>query len=75
MKANTVVWIILMLLTVVSVRLSDSSAAVALILAVAGLKFALVGWQFMDLRKSPAVWSAALFAVLGLTLGMVFLLA
>lgn len=74
MKANTVVWIVLMMLTYAGFALSHvngAGKATAFILAAAGLKFALVGWQFMDLRKSLMLWSAALFGLLGVILGVV----
>lgn len=74
MKTNTVVWIVLLILTYAGFAISHAGGTgkmAAFVLAAAGLKFALVGWQFMDLRKSMMVWSAALFGLLGVILGIV----
>lgn len=77
MKANTWIWAALLMLSVVSFSISETAhdqAAAAFILAAAGLKSALVGWQFMELRTAHLVWRLALFALLAGLLGLVYLL-
>ena len=63
-----------MLLTCVSFVLGEQKAFTRIILGVAGVKFALVAWQFMDLRKASFIWTAAILCLLGIILGMACLL-
>lgn len=74
-RANTIIWAALMLLTGLSFVLGERVTASRLILLVAGLKFALVAWQFMDLRHAALRWSAGLAGLLVLILGLAVLLA
>ena len=74
MNLNTAVWIILVLLSAVSYSLGGGGA-MAFILAAAGIKAGLVGWQFMELRTAHPVWNAGLLSILAAVLGLVYLLA
>ncbi len=78
-RANTLIWMVLILLTGVGFLLSErwqvGNAKVELIMALAGLKFALVAWWFMELRGAPRFWSLGLFGLLGVILGMTIFLA
>jgi ABC-type Co2+ transport system permease subunit len=74
MRANTCIWAVLLVLSVLSFSMSGATAA-ALILSTAGVKSALVGWQFMELRRAHVVWRLGLFALLAGVLGLVWLLA
>jgi hypothetical protein len=74
-RANTFIWAMLMLLTGLSFALGERVTATRLILLVAGVKFALVAWQFMDLRHAALRWSAGLAALLALILGLAAYLA
>lgn len=77
MKANTWTWAALLLLSVSNFSASEAAhgnVAAALILSTAGLKAGLVGWQFMELRSAHVVWRLALFGLLAIVLGLVYLL-
>ena len=74
-RANTFIWIALMLLTGLSFTLGEKVTASRFILLVAGVKFALVAWQFMDLRYTAFRWSAGLGGLLFLILGLAVYLA
>lgn len=74
-RANTIIWAALMLLTGLSFVLGERVTASRLILLVAGVKFALVAWQLMDLRHAALRWSAGLAGLLVLILGLAVLLA
>ena len=74
-RANTIIWAVLMLLTGLSFVLGERVTASRLILLVAGVKFALVAWQFMDLRHAALRWSAGLAGLLVLILGLAVFLA
>ena len=69
-RANTLIWATLMLLTGLSFALGERVTASRFILLVAGVKFALVAWQFMDLRHAALRWSAGLAGLLVLILGL-----
>lgn len=74
-RANTFIWATLMLLTGLSFVLGERVTANRLILLLAGVKFALVAWQFMELRHAALRWSAGLAGLLVLILGLAVLLA
>jgi hypothetical protein len=74
-RANTFIWAALMLLTGLSFALGERVTASRLILLLAGVKFALVAWQLMDLRHAALRWSAGLAGLLVLILGLAVLLA
>lgn len=73
-RTNTFIWIALMLLTGLSFALGDQITAGRVILLLAGAKFALVAWQFMDLRHAALRWTAGLTVLLALILGLAMLL-
>lgn len=74
MRSNTLTWIVLILLSVVSYLLGGRDAALFVLLA-AGIKAGLVGWQFMELRTAHPVWNVGLLSILAVVLGLVALLA
>ena len=74
-RAKTSISDALMLLTGLSFALGERVTASRLILLVAGVKFALVAWQFMDLRHAALRWSAGLAGLLALILGLAVFLA
>ena len=74
-RANTFIWIALMLLTGLSFALGDQNTASRVILLLAGVKFALVAWQFMDLRHAALRWSAGLAVLLVIILGLAVFLS
>lgn len=59
-----------MLLTGVSFILGEHRASALFILCAAGVKFSLVAWCFMDLRKVAFIWSAGLFVLVGAILAL-----
>lgn len=67
LRANTLTWLALCGLTLVSFFVSDSLARAALapILAVAALKCSLVGLQFMGLRAAHPLLRAGFLAIFG----------
>lgn len=67
-RANTLIWAALMLLTALSYSLGEKVSASGFILLLAGVKFTLVAWQFMELRKAHPLWQMALAALLMLIL-------
>lgn len=69
-RANTLVWITLLIMTIVNYAMGEKHAAAHMILAVAGVKFALVAWQFMELRRVRKLWSVMLGALLVLILAV-----
>lgn len=59
MKANTVTWLILVVLTSVSFAASEPSGlrtVAPLILGLAGIKALVVTAQFMELRRAHPAW-------------------
>ncbi len=74
-RVNTFIWAALMLLTGLSFALGERVTASRLILLVAGVKFGVVAWQFMDLRHAALRWSAGLAGLLVLILGLAVILA
>lgn len=74
MKANTTVWLILMMLTSLSFAVSETHglrSVAPLILGVAGIKGLLVAAQFMELRRAHPVWFAGFAALVGTILAVV----
>ena len=62
------VWLILILFTVLVFFLGEwwraGVDAKAVIMVIAGVKFTLVAWWFMELRSASRVWAVGLFALL-----------
>ena len=78
MKTNTWIWIALMLLSASSYSISGTAQGATgalIILGAAGVKAALVGWQFMELRLAHRAWKLAFPILLAGTLGLICLLS
>lgn len=73
-RSLTIVWLLLMLLTSASYAFGGRDDAVWLLLVVAGVKFSLVAWHFMELRCAARRWSLILAALLMIILGTSWLL-
>jgi len=73
-RANTIVWLTLLIMTVASFAMGGHRTAAWMILALAGVKFALVAWQFMELRKAMALWSVMLGGLLVVILAVAMIL-
>ena len=73
MKANTIIWILLVALSATSFSIAGGSATVAILIA-AGVKSTLVGWQFMELYAAHPIWRAALATFLVGLLAIIYLL-
>lgn len=74
MRAHAFIWGALLLLTLTSFLTGHSlpaQGAATVILALAGLKCAALGWQFMELRTAHWAWRTALFALLAAILAAV----
>ncbi len=69
-KSLVFVYGTLILLTLLTALLSNvmkvSSVAIALIMGFSVLKFLLVSFEFMELKKANLFWKVSLVAVLGL---------
>lgn len=74
-RPATIVWIVLILLTLCSFSLGERHAAAWLILGTAGVKFVLVAWSFMELNRAALLWRVALFGLLGVILAAGLLLS
>jgi len=74
-KSTTISWVVLILLTIVSAFLSVSEMVYAgiLIMVLAGVKFAGVAFEFMELKKANSFWKVALMSFL--TLFLIVLIA
>ena len=73
MNTNTAVWVALLGLTVVSFSISGH-AFESLVLVTAGLKAAMVAWNFMELRTAHLVWKLGVGALITLALGLVYIM-
>jgi heme/copper-type cytochrome/quinol oxidase subunit 4 len=65
----TLAWLLLIGLTVITYLLADGwsgggTTRISIILAMAGIKFSVVAWIFMELRLAPRIWASALLVVL-----------
>ncbi|HSN47588.1 MAG TPA: cytochrome C oxidase subunit IV family protein [Flavobacterium sp.] len=71
-------YILLILLTAATALVSTSSAiskiAIFLIMGISAIKFLLVAFQFMELKKANSFWKVSLTLVLGIIISMVVLL-
>ncbi len=76
MRSNTVTWLVLLALTLGSFLLAErgGGSVVWMIVGLAGLKFALVAWKFMELNKAAVIWDIALLGLLVFVLSMTLLL-
>jgi hypothetical protein len=68
---------ILLALTLSSFLLAEQGGGKLawLIVVLAGIKFVLVAWRFMELHKAALIWDVALLGLLGLILGITILLS
>lgn len=73
-RANTLVWIALLIMTIVNYAMGEKHVTAWMILGVAGVKFALVAWQFMELRRVHRLWSVMLGGLLVLILAVAVVL-
>jgi hypothetical protein len=73
-RAPTIAWVTLMALTVLAFLLAESHAMAAVILLVAGAKFGIVGWQFMDLRHAAWPWPVGIAVFLSIACGLILVL-
>lgn len=57
-----IVWILLLILTIVSAIFSESKLefGVEIVLGLAGVKFFLVSFYFMDLKKAHFFWKSSI---------------
>ncbi len=64
MKNKTIIWAVLMLLTFITAFISKRAIndALLLIIGIADLKFILVTFEFMELKKAHILWK---YLVLG----------
>ena len=73
-NTNVTTWIILMLLTLTTTIIAGMGRAAYLILVVAAIKFMLVTFQFMELKKAHVLWKATLTIVLIFITGIIMIL-
>ncbi len=73
-NTNIITWIILMLLTLTTAIIAGMSSAAYLILMAAAIKFMLVAFQFMELKKAHVLWKATLTIVLIFITGIIMIL-
>ena len=71
-------YILLILLTAATALVSTSSAiskiAIYLIMGISAIKFWLVAFQFMELKKANSFWKVSLTLVLGIIISLVVML-
>ncbi len=73
-RSNTIVWILLLALTLVSFALGERHLSAAALLLVGAVKAWFVTRHFMDLRHAAAVWTVltgamiAAFVIVGVIL-------
>lgn len=76
-KHLTLIYGILLLLTIATAILSKfciNKTAVVFILALSGIKFLLVAFHFMELKKANVFWKASLSIFLVLLIGIIALI-
>ncbi|MBX9806574.1 MAG: cytochrome C oxidase subunit IV family protein [Flavobacteriaceae bacterium] len=71
-------YILLILLTVVTALVSTSSAiskiAIFLIMGISAIKFLMVAFQFMELKKANSFWKIAVALVIIVIISLIILL-
>ncbi|WP_052273177.1 cytochrome C oxidase subunit IV family protein [Flavihumibacter solisilvae] len=60
---NSITWIVLMLLTIITAFLIGPRYAAILILLISAMKFLLVAFQFMELKKAHSFWKVSMIIV------------
>jgi heme/copper-type cytochrome/quinol oxidase subunit 4 len=77
-KSFVFTYILLILLTAATALVSTSSAiskiAIFLIMGISVIKFLLVAFQFMELKKANSFWKVSLTLVLGIIISLVVML-
>jgi heme/copper-type cytochrome/quinol oxidase subunit 4 len=77
-KSFIFTYILLILLTAATALVSTSSAiskiAIFLIMGISAIKFLLVAFQFMELKKANSFWKVSLALVLGIIISLVVML-
>jgi heme/copper-type cytochrome/quinol oxidase subunit 4 len=77
-KSFIFTYILLILLTAATALVSTSSAiskiAIFLIMGISAIKFLLVAFQFMELKKANSFWKVSLTLVLGVIISLVVML-
>ncbi|WP_339918686.1 cytochrome C oxidase subunit IV family protein [uncultured Flavobacterium sp.] len=78
-KSLLVTYGLLIVLTITTALISNSTSfsnvAVALIMGLSGIKFLLVAFQFMELKKANSAWKYTLIIVLALIISLVLLIS
>lgn len=74
-RVVTIVWLFLITLTTASWLLAERHVTAAALIGLAVVKFALVAWWFMELRRAHKLWTLALGGLLGMIAAGVLLLA
>jgi Prokaryotic Cytochrome C oxidase subunit IV len=72
-KKNTISLIVLLKLTLITAALASMKSATLLILIIAVIKFLLVAFQFMELKKAHLFWKAAITILILFITGIIFL--
>ncbi|MBL4745303.1 MAG: cytochrome C oxidase subunit IV family protein [Flavobacteriaceae bacterium] len=67
MKQLNIIWLLLMILTFGTAFISgrDINYATLFIIGIAGLKFILVSFEFMELKKAHVLWKYLILGFLG----------
>ena len=74
-KQNTITWIILLVLTLISGWVSSTALTymIPLILVLAALKFIGVAFNFMDLKKAHVFWKVLIVSFLVVFCGIILI--
>jgi hypothetical protein len=77
-KSSLITYGLLILLTITTALISNlttiSSAVVSIIMGLSAIKFLLVAFQFMELKKANSFWKISVSLVLGLLVVMIVLI-
>lgn len=73
-NTNIITWAILMILTLTTAIVVGIGSAAYLVLVVAAIKFLLVAFQFMELKKAHVLWKATMVIVLIFITGIIMIL-
>jgi heme/copper-type cytochrome/quinol oxidase subunit 4 len=77
-KSFIYTYILLILLTITTALISTSTAIsktlIFLIMGISAIKFLLVAFQFMELKKANSFWKVTLIVVLGIIISLVVIL-
>jgi hypothetical protein len=73
-KTLTLTYGILILLTLATALISNSNAPVAIIMGISSIKFLMVAFQFMELKKANLFWKTSLSIKLALIILVILLI-